>query len=237
MLSPEKVVVTFRLATIGTRLVAGLLDLFIAMFAMAIVLVALSAAGVIGLQIGTVLSSFGIFIYFIAFESLWNGQTLGKKALAIQTRMADGTPLTVSAAFFRALLLPADYLPPFFLVGLMAMFSTPKSQRIGDLLANTVVVATAKPVFRFTAAPHKYGVHPFEDAMPSLRGMTSEEYVALKRMCDRFPSLPESVKSQMLIEIWQPFADKYGIQSISNVHPVYLMEAAVMRYSRIHGLL
>jgi len=237
VLSPEKVVVTFRLATIGNRLVAGILDLIVASIVMIIVLLGLSTIGIVGLQIGAVLSSFGIFIYFIAFESLWNGQTLGKKALGIQTRMADGTPLTVPAAFFRAMLIPADYLPPFFLVGMMAMFSTPKSQRIGDLLANTVVVATATPVFRFTAAPHKYGVHPFEDQMPPLRGMTSEEYIALKRLCDRFPSLPESIQNRMIVEIWNPLAEKYGIQSVSNVHPVYLMEATVMKYSRIHGLL
>lgn len=216
---------------------AGILDLILATIAMTIILIGLSTIGIVGLQIGAVLSSFGIFIYFIAFESLWNGQTLGKRALGIQSRMADGTPLTVPAAFFRALMIPADYLPPFFLVGMMAMFSTPKSQRMGDLLANTVVVATATPIFRFTAAPHKYGVHPFEDQMPNLRGMTSEEYIVLKRLCDRFPSLPDSVQTQLIAAVWNPLAEKYGIQSVSNVHPVYLMEAVVMKYSRIHDLL
>ena len=67
--------------------------------------------------------------------------------------------------------------------------------------------------------------------------MTIEEYNALRRFADRFPELPTPVQNKLIQEVYQPIARKRGIQPISNVHQLYLAEAAVMKYGREHGLL
>lgn len=238
VLTPDKVVVTYRLAGLGSRIGAQIIDLLIiAAASILFAQVAVIALGPLGQVLAMVGLSFAPFIYFILMEGLWNGQTIGKKASRLRVRMSDGTPVTFGAAFYRNLLRPADFLPILYLVGFVAMFTNERSQRIGDLAAGTVVVHEPRGEVRFTPAPYKVGEHHFEYLVGELRGMTIEEYFAIKRLCDRFPELGLTVQRQMLAEIWDPFVQKYKIPPIANVHPVYLMEAVVMKYGRQQALL
>lgn len=242
ILSPEKTVLSFNIARIGSRVYAQLLDVLILIFALFLIsmlfAIVISATGLVSvLAINMVLFTLGPFAYFILFEGLWNGQTVGKKALGIRVRMADGTPITFAASIGRNLLRVADFLPIGYFAGLLAMFTNPRSQRLGDMLANTIVLQEKKAEPRFTPAPYVLGVHPFEQHVGELRGMTSEEYATLKRLCDRFPELPTNVQNKLIAEVWQPFANRYKITPLPNVHPVYLAEAVVMKYGRAHGLM
>jgi hypothetical protein len=177
------------------------------------------------------------FGYFFLLEGLWNGRTVGKFALGLRVRLADGRPITFQAALYRNLLRVADFLPSLYTIGVISMFLTEKSQRLGDLAANTMVTHEKLEARRSIPAPHRFGIHPFESQINHVRGMSSEEYVAIKRLCDRFPELTRDVQARMIEEIWEPFKLRYGIKSLPNVHDVYLMEAVVMHYGRIHGLL
>lgn len=183
------------------------------------------------------LTSFGFATYFSLFEGLWNGQTPGKRAARLRVRMADGTPVTFSAAVFRNMLRIADFFPFLYITGLIAIFLNPKSQRLGDLAAGTIVVHEPAAIPQFSPAPHKFGLHPFEPHVGELRRMSQDEYFAIKRLCDRFPELGPTVQQKMLRDIWNPFAEKHEIKPLLNVHPVYLMEAVIMSYGRVHGLL
>jgi len=242
VLVPEKVIITYRLANLGTRITAHILDLIVATAGIALLSTAIAFIfsrideGVMTLLLSLVVA-FGYFAYFSLFEGLWNGQTLGKKATNIRVRSADGTPVSFAAALYRNLLRPADFFPFCYLTGLVAIFSNPQAQRIGDLAAGTIVTFEPRAVPRFSPAPHKYGLHPFEADVGELRGMTIEEYFAVKRLCDRFPELPTRVQEQNLRELWEPFARVRQVPQIPNVHPVYLMEAVVMRFGRQNGLL
>ena len=95
VLSPEKTILTYRLAGLGSRILAHALDLAIVtaitvglMFL--IITVMQMVDPYIGLSAISFLSIAFPFLYFILLEGLWNGQTLGKKAAGIRVRMADG---------------------------------------------------------------------------------------------------------------------------------------------------
>ncbi|MBI5707129.1 MAG: RDD family protein [Armatimonadetes bacterium] len=244
LLSPEKTVLSIRLASLASRVLAHVLDLFIYVVLVAatyMVLGILSVANAIDMQAVNALFMFlslsGLFLYFILFEALWNGQTLGKKAAGIRVRMADGTPVTPQAAIGRNLVRPADLLPTAYFLGLVAMFTNTKSQRIGDLAANTIVVHDRRPQPIFQPAPYVLGEHRFESQVGDLTGMTLAEYVALKRFCDRYPELSAASQGRFVGEVWDPFARRRGVPSLPGVHPLQLAEAVVMKYGRIHGLL
>ncbi len=128
----------------------------------------------------------------ILLEGMWNGQitSSGRRAFGIRVRLADGTPITPSlAALGRNIMRPADMLPGLYFVGFLAIFTNSKCQRLGDLIAGTVVCYEKRATALFVVAPHVVGFHPLEAQVGSLRGMTQEEYYALRRFCDRFPEL------------------------------------------------
>lgn len=239
VMTPEKVMVAYRVARLGSRIGAHLLDIIIILFGIYAITSAsapIANSPVVGPIVAVVLTFFP-FIYFILLEGLWNGQTVGKKAAGIRVRMADGTPITFAAAAFRNLLRPADMLPGPYLVGLVMMFLNPRGQRVGDLAAGTMVTHERLPTFLPMPAPHHFGVHPFEQHIGELRRMTRGEYFAIKRLCDRFPQFEMDQQQRLMQEVWEPFKTKHGIETVPNVHDIYLMEAVVMHYSRRHQLL
>jgi uncharacterized RDD family membrane protein YckC len=241
VLTPEKVVVSFPVASLGSRIGAHLLDLFCvaALYALVLNLVQIFLgflAPELAQAIGTLVATFGIFAYFIVLEGIWQGQTIGKRAANIRVVMTDGTPVTLLAAFYRNLVRPGDFFPFLYMAGFVSIFTNPRAQRLGDLVAGTMVIRSVRPTTHFAAAPHRYGVHPFEPNIPGLERMTIEEYFALKRLCDRFPDLPRQTQEDSVRKIWLPFAAKHGVKPVPDVHPVYLMEAVIMKYSRQHKL-
>jgi hypothetical protein len=177
------------------------------------------------------------FAYFILLEGLWNGQTVGKKAFGIRVRLSDGTPITFLAALGRNIMRPADMLPGLYFVGFLAIFTNSKCQRLGDLIAGTVVCYEKRNAPLAVVTPHAVGLHPLEAHVGELRGMTLEEYYALRRFCDRFPELSPPTQERLVQELWAPIAKRRSVPSLPNVHPIYLAEAVVMRYGREKGLL
>lgn len=242
IITPEKTILSYRLAGVGSRVGAHFLDLILV-----VVMMVASFLGILytvsqfspGLAQGFALAFCSAlpFLYFILLEGLWNGQTLGKAALGLRVRMADGTPITFLAAMGRNFLRPADMLPGPYFIGLIAMFLNPRSQRLGDIIADTVVCYERRGLPVFAPAPHAVGQHSLEGQVGDLRGLTPAEYQALRRMCDRFPEFSASIQAQMIQDVWDPVARRLQIAPLANVHPIYLAEAVVMKYGRQHGLL
>jgi uncharacterized RDD family membrane protein YckC len=242
VLTPEKVVVERRFASLPARAIAHLVDLFLALSAAAGIGLVLAALGAgVGPEAALALqalgSFFGLLAYFVLQEWLWRGQTLGKAALGLRVAMVDGTPVTFAAATYRNLVRFADMLPAGYALGMAAMLANARAQRLGDLVADTVVVAEPRVPDSFVPAPHHAGIHPIEPHLPSLSRMRIEEYTAIKRLCDRFPDLTPEAQEEGLRRIWRPFAERNFIAPMPNVHPVYQMEASVMKYGRMHNLL
>lgn len=79
-------------------------------------------------------------VYFTYFEST-SGQTLGKRVLRLRVvSVSTGRPPDLGRSLLRNILRIIDWLPAFFLLGFVVALLTQKKQRLGDLLADTVVV-------------------------------------------------------------------------------------------------
>jgi len=242
ILSPEKTVLSLRLAGIGARITAHVIDVVILVVLIVVLGLAFQWVAALDTAIyegaAIFLASFAIPLgYFVLLEGLWNGQTLGKKICGVRVRMADGMPVTFAAAIGRNLLRPADMLPGPYLVGLFAMFTNAKAQRLGDLVAGTIVCAEFQATPNFAITPHSVGVHPLEHQVGDLRGMTIDEYNAIRLFADRFPELPLPVQEKLVETVWRPVAERRHVPQPRGVHPIFLAEAVVMKYGRQHGLL
>jgi len=79
-------------------------------------------------------------IYTLFLEGFWKGQTIGKKVLRIRVvNEKTGKPETVTQSFIRNILRIIDN-QLLGLVALVLIIFTKRKQRVGDLLAHTVVV-------------------------------------------------------------------------------------------------
>jgi len=80
---------------------------------------------------------FGYFAYMEATQ----GGTFGKKALGLRIVKVDGGPIGWNEAIIRTLLRIVDNF--FFgLVGFICILSSEKKQRVGDMVAKTIVITT-----------------------------------------------------------------------------------------------
>jgi hypothetical protein len=82
--------------------------------------------------------------YGITCEWAWRGQTVGKRLLRLRVVDAQGLHVQFSQIAIRNLLRAVDLLPAFYLLGGTVAWLSPKTQRLGDLAANTIVIRTPK---------------------------------------------------------------------------------------------
>jgi uncharacterized RDD family membrane protein YckC len=157
--TPEQIDLQYDLAGIGSRFMAIAVDGLIqgaimlglgAVFGLGAALLTFSLRDAIGqssgvfLVVGVAIGVLLIFAlgwgYFIFFELIWNGQTPGKRAVGIRVLTARGEPVTLVHSLVRNLLRLVDMLPSAYMVGVISILVTPRSQRLGDLAAGTIVV-------------------------------------------------------------------------------------------------
>ena len=152
--TPERVPLHFALASTGNRFLACAFDHFLQVVVIGVALLGVSWwVGLSDLNRWVrgapkwvvALLVVGIFLvwsgYFVLFEWAWAGQTPGKRWLRLRVIREDGRPVTFWEASARNLVRILDMEPfPFYSIGLISVFVTSRDQRVGDLVAGTVVV-------------------------------------------------------------------------------------------------
>jgi uncharacterized RDD family membrane protein YckC len=179
--TPEQTSIEFPLAGIGSRFLAILIDSLIQMavlIVLGLIFVGLGfsfgRAGLGGSSTAAVwITAILILIYFLLmygyfmlFESIWNGQTPGKRLTHIRVIKDSGQPITAIDAVGRNLLRLVDQLPFAYGIGVLCAWISPQSKRLGDYVAGTVVVhekpfETVAPQWDAPAqaATHQYGAN------------------------------------------------------------------------------
>ena len=85
--------------------------------------------------------TFTIFFgYFIIFESLWNGQSPGKKLMAIRVVRDGGYPVDWGASMIRNLIRVGEMAVGFYAISVLVSILSPQNKRVGDMAAGTLVV-------------------------------------------------------------------------------------------------
>ncbi|HEY0069523.1 MAG TPA: RDD family protein, partial [Chloroflexia bacterium] len=81
-----------------------------------------------------------IWGYFVVFETVWNGQTPGKRAGRLRVIRYNGQPIGAGEAMVRNLVRLVDFMPGFYGIGLLTMFIDKDARRLGDFAAGTIVI-------------------------------------------------------------------------------------------------
>jgi len=221
--TPEQTSIEFPLAGIGSRFLAILIDSLI-QGAIALVLslifvgisFSLGVAGFGRLAIGAVwivaILIVGYFVlmygYFILFETIWNGQTPGKRLTHIRVIKDSGQPITAIDAVGRNLLRIIDQLPFAYGIGVLSAWISLQSKRLGDFVAGTVVVHEkalegAPPQWdtAVRSAGHNYG---------AIR-LTPEEFALIETFLSRRSALDPIIRYKMADGIMRRIAPKLSL--------------------------
>jgi len=188
-----------------------------------------------------IVMSMPILFYHLLFEVFCNGQSVGKMALKIRVISADGGQPSLSQFLIRWIFRLADL--PFWIMyaissgelpwwcsllmfsGLAAVIFSNKSQRLGDLVAGTIVIDTKNQTsWRdtvFTALEADY--HP---SFPEVMQLSDKDINTLKSIID-------TVRKKNNLDLGARIADriKARLQIQSEKEPLDFLQTLLKDYN------
>ncbi len=249
--TPEQVTITLPLAGVGTRMLAAVLDaLIIVGTILVFVYLAVLVGGAIAYQpdsgaANSVLGAlallavfFFVFGYYAALELLWDGQTVGKRALHLRVLRDDGTPADAASVLARTVVRLIDFLPVGYLVGLVTMIADGRARRLGDIVGGTVVVRErdSAPTLReiaLGAEPAALGPpQPGQEAPVQL--LTADEIAASREFLRRAPTFPLPERAALAWRLATTLAVRIGYPA-PLTHPEWFI-AWIVRSAAAQGI-
>lgn len=245
IVTPEGVVLDLAPAGLASRVLAILIDLSVQLmtvgFLISILAAGAGAAGgeaafVIVLVVGATAVLLG---YPIVLESTWQGRTLGKAALGLRVLTVEGGPIGARHALIRGFLLLVDlYLVPIGVIAVASVLAAGRRQRLGDLVAGTIVVKDAAPArgsfaVRFPAPPGLEGYVATLDTSP----LTARQYGVVRSFLLRVEELDPAARGSMAWSLAQRVERRLGVPRHESVHPeAFLACVAAAHQQRTGGL-
>ena len=192
VLTPENVSFEYALAGPFQRLPAFLFDFVVRI--VAYLAIVISAGIILGFAPfgGVLVNVLSILLFFVMswfygvfFETRFNGRTLGKMVFRLRVISVDGSPIDGRQAALRNLIRNADiygaslslmvfsdeapdmHALPLVSIGLFVMLLTSRFQRLGDLVAGTMVISEHVSAQPASIAPEDMRAFGLAELIPS----------------------------------------------------------------------
>lgn len=227
--TPEVITINYGIAGIGTRFLAAAIDSLVWVLLIIVLIAGAIALGTFGeiarnvawILFGT-LSFLIVYGYYILFETFWQGQTPGKRVLKIRVLRTTGHPIGFVDAFVRNVVRIVDFLPSFYGVGVVTMFISRESRRLGDYAAGTIVVKEQAPVkIDQIAAGSRPALLPQaalgaidpDELGWNLRALTADDLMLMRLFLERARQLPPNATRTIGQELAERIANRVGARS------------------------
>lgn len=246
--TPESVELDFTLAGIGNRAYALLIDylvwgliLFVFSLGWMLVWAVLSEAlsNLLGglEQSGLWLFSLWLLIfffiyvgYFVFFETLWQGQTPGKRRIKIRVIRDDGRPVGLQQAILRTLLRPVDDL---FFIGSFFILVGKQEKRIGDWVAGTLVIQDQSLVnsAQFPISEAAQNLVTLLKIEADLSRLSPEEFAIIRDYLQRRNMMTSEAKKRLSKELAYQVKDIIRLETVPpETTPTQFLEAVYLAY-------
>ena len=234
--TPEAVALELPLASVGSRFLALVVDWAIQLASLVAVLFAGGVAtnafdagdhGVVG-ALAYVVIFLAVFGYPIAFETLRRGRTPGKAALGLRVVTREGGPERFRHAAIRAALGLVDFLLTAGAAAVISTMTTRNSQRLGDLVAGTVVVRERSGLK--APAPVAFAVPAGLEAYAStldVAGLSTSDHTTVRSFLLRAPSLPPDPRARIAASMAETIASKLRTSLPDGVAPEAFLHAVL----------
>ncbi|MEL4897849.1 RDD family protein [Crocosphaera sp. Alani8] len=248
--TPESIELEFTLAGVGNRIYASVIDWIVLGFIL-IVLLSISAlfffnvpilATIFSIQedqVGLWILAIQFFVifatyvgYFVIFETLWQGETPGKRFVKIRVIQDNGRPITLQQATLRALLRPIDEL---FFLGLFFIIFGQQEKRIGDWVAGTIIIQQkqGKKGTDLAFSQEAETLAKYLQTNTDLSQLSPEDFATIRRYLQR----REQMFTESRVELARKLA--YQVKDIINLQEIpektttnLFLEAVYLAYQK-----
>jgi uncharacterized RDD family membrane protein YckC len=142
----QNIDIDYEIAGLGERMLATLIDfaIFILVSILCLILNAMTNSGGSDVVVGVYVVIFLVLYVFydLACEILMNGQSIGKKSMKIKVISADGGQASIGQYILRWIFRIVDFTLTGGACAIITAAVSEKSQRLGDIVAGTVLIRT-----------------------------------------------------------------------------------------------
>ena len=247
--TPESVELEFTQAGIGNRGLALLIDyqvlgLVSVVFLLAWLLLSsqllrlwakftgsANNLGIWLLAIAFLVSFFVYAGYFVFFETLWQGQTPGKRLTKIRVIRDDGRPVGLQQATLRALLRPVD---DFLFIGAFLIMLSRREKRLGDWAAGTIVIqaATSLAAATFAVSPQAQSLAQLLQ-QADLSQLLPDDFAVIREYLQRRGTMAPKARTQLNTRLAEQVQTFIALEQLpADVTPDLFLEAVYLAYQK-----
>lgn len=217
--SSQNITIDFQTASLVQRIVAYGIDLVIIGITSAIL------AGVLG-AINPLLVPLAILpfvLYTVVLEILLHGQTIGKKAMRLRVINVLGKEPTALDYIIRWSFRLVDLYTSLFSVGVILISTTPRAQRLGGFLSNTMVVnLRAEMELSLTDILNIEDRSGYQPSYLDVYRFRESEMLTVKQVLERVEKYPNAAHKLALEQCAQRVARVLGIDDLPKNHRQFL---------------
>lgn len=215
--TPEHVPIRLEPAGAGSRFLAMMIDTGITTTASATI------AGVASIFLpngvaAAILVTLSLFLaggWHIWFETRSDGRTPGKRVLALRVMDERGLSVSFFQSLIRNFMRVVDFAPLFYGFGAIATLVSPRRQRLGDLVAGTLVIRDARSIATRgrLAAIRRHNTLRNARVQRAIRHRISlDEREFLLALCLRAEKLSPSARYDLMESVAGSYREKLGIE-------------------------
>jgi uncharacterized RDD family membrane protein YckC len=246
--TPESIELEFDLAGIGNRVWAWVIDYHILAGILLLFIIVLTGVSIQISSIWRAISNDKISIwlvaiaflicftiytgYFVFFETVWQGQTPGKRFAQIRVVRDNGRPIGLQQATLRALLRPFD---EFLFIGVFFIIFGRSEKRLGDLAAGTIVVQNHIPTKAANVTISQQANLICEQLLTTadFSRMLPDDFAVIREYLLRRNAMSSKAKALVALDLSDQLLAIISLENIPEaINPDIFLEAVYLAYQQ-----
>lgn len=223
----QNVTIEYELAPLRERILAWLLDLVIVVlgYILCYQLISLFFGGISDGAIAFFLLPLLLYFLYNIFFEIWNGgQTPGKMVMNTKVVRLDGKDPEWSDVVLRSLLQLVDSLFSAGVVGVLLIKTTGKSQRFGDMAANTTVIRLfgSHFAYRLEDILSISSLDNYQPVFPQVRRLSERDMIFIKNVLSRRQKYANQAHEEVMEDLVTHLMPLLGIEQRPVNRPEFL---------------
>ncbi|MDY0082605.1 MAG: RDD family protein [Ignavibacteriaceae bacterium] len=218
----QNVDINFRIASLGDRVLAQLLDalilggyIFLSIFLWIYLLDNFQNSSFFPSVAIIIILYLPVFLYDFLCEVFLNGQSLGKKIMKTKVVKIDGSQPGIGSYFLRWILKPIEIYMTYGSVALVTILINGKGQRLGDLAANTTVIKIKEQVkLEDILVPETK--ETYEIVYPQVSVLSDSDIQIIKDVLNHKVEAGEFIYQNLIDKTKERIAMKMGVEPDAN---------------------